>query len=101
MDALGPKQVIAYARRFGLTQEEVEQLLKMREEEAKQDPVLAMLGACKSSPTGDDNPGSGGASAIGVGGTKMKVHRAAVAKLFERNDQILDAEEVFALARTM
>lgn len=35
--------------------------------------------------------------AIGVGGTKMKLHRAAVAKLFERNDQVLDAEEVYAL----
>jgi hypothetical protein len=37
--------------------------------------------------------------AIGVGGTKMKIHRAAVAKLFESNDQVLDAEQVFALAR--
>ena len=36
--------------------------------------------------------------AIGVGGTKMKVHKAAVARLFESNDQVLDAEEVYALA---
>jgi hypothetical protein len=36
--------------------------------------------------------------AIGVGDTKMKVHRAAVARLFESNDQVLDAEEVYALA---
>lgn len=35
--------------------------------------------------------------AIGVGATKMKLHRAAVAKLFERNDLVLDAEEVYAL----
>ena len=35
--------------------------------------------------------------AIGVGGTKMKIHRAAVARLFESNDQVLDAEEVYAL----
>jgi hypothetical protein len=35
--------------------------------------------------------------AIGVGGTKMKLHRAAVARLFESNDLVLDAEEVFAL----
>jgi hypothetical protein len=39
--------------------------------------------------------------AIGVGGTKMKIHRAAVARLFESNDQVLDAEQVFALARTI
>ena len=36
--------------------------------------------------------------AIGVGATKMKIHRAAVAQLFERNQQILDAEEIYALA---
>ncbi|HYV39134.1 MAG TPA: NAD(P)-dependent methylenetetrahydromethanopterin dehydrogenase [Gemmataceae bacterium] len=35
--------------------------------------------------------------AIGVGNTKMKLHRAAVARLFESNDQVLDAEEVFAI----
>jgi hypothetical protein len=37
--------------------------------------------------------------AIGVGETKMKIHKAAIARLFERNDQILDAEEVYALAQ--
>ena len=36
--------------------------------------------------------------AIGVGGPKMKVHKAAVAKLFEANDLVLDAEEVLELA---
>lgn len=35
--------------------------------------------------------------AIGVGGTKMKIHRAAIEKLFTRSDLVLDAEEVFAL----
>jgi methylenetetrahydrofolate/methylenetetrahydromethanopterin dehydrogenase (NADP+) len=38
--------------------------------------------------------------AIGVGATKMKTHKAAIAKLFESNDQIMDAEEVYALATT-
>lgn len=32
------------ARRFGLTQSEVEQLVKMRDEEQQNDPLLAMLG---------------------------------------------------------
>jgi glutamyl-tRNA reductase len=35
--------------------------------------------------------------AIGVGDTKMKIHKAAVAKLFESNDQVLDAEQVYAI----
>ena len=39
--------------------------------------------------------------AIGVGGTKMKLHRAAVAKLFESNDQVMDAEQVYALGEGM
>jgi hypothetical protein len=36
--------------------------------------------------------------AKGVGDTKMKIHKAAIARLFESNDQVLDAEEVYALA---
>jgi len=35
--------------------------------------------------------------AIGVGGLKMKLHRAAIAQLFEANDRVLDAEEIYAL----
>lgn len=35
--------------------------------------------------------------AIGVGETKMKIHKAAIARLFERNDQVLDAEEIHQL----
>jgi hypothetical protein len=37
--------------------------------------------------------------AIGVGDTKMKIHKAAIAKLFERNDLLLDAEEVYEIAK--
>ena len=39
--------------------------------------------------------------ALGVGGMKMKIHRAAVAKLFERNDQVLDAEAIYELAQQL
>lgn len=35
---------------------------------------------------------------IGVGGTKMKIHKAAINKLFESNDQVLDAEAIYDLA---
>lgn len=37
--------------------------------------------------------------AIGVGNTKMKIHRAALAKLFEKNDRVLDAEEIFEIGK--
>jgi hypothetical protein len=39
--------------------------------------------------------------ALGVGATKMKIHKAAIARLFESNDQVLDAEEVYALAQAI
>ncbi len=35
--------------------------------------------------------------AIGVGGLKMKVHRAAIQSLFASNDRILDVEELYQL----
>jgi hypothetical protein len=39
--------------------------------------------------------------AIGVGDTKMKIHKAAIGRLFESNDQVLDAEQVYALAEKL
>ena len=36
--------------------------------------------------------------ALGVGGLKMKVHKACIAKLFERNDLVLDAESIAEVA---
>jgi methylenetetrahydrofolate/methylenetetrahydromethanopterin dehydrogenase (NADP+) len=39
--------------------------------------------------------------ALGVGDTKMKIHKAAIAQLFQRNDQVLDIEEVYELALTV
>jgi Fe2+ or Zn2+ uptake regulation protein len=37
----------------------------------------------------------------GSGGLKLKLHRACVAQLFQSSDQVLDAEEIYALAKTM
>jgi hypothetical protein len=39
--------------------------------------------------------------AIGFGTLKLALHRACIARLFEQNDQILDAEEIYATAKTM
>ena len=38
---------------------------------------------------------------MGVGDTKMKIHKAAVARLFESNDQVLDAEQVYAIGEKL
>ncbi len=39
--------------------------------------------------------------AIGVGGLKMKIHKAAIEKLFSTNDLALDAEEIYAIGRDL
>lgn len=39
--------------------------------------------------------------ALGIGGLKMKIHRQCVAQLFSQNDLVLDAEEIFDIAREM
>ena len=39
--------------------------------------------------------------ALGIGGLKLKLHRACIAQLFQSSDQVLDAEEIYALAKTM
>ena len=37
--------------------------------------------------------------ALGVGGTKMKIHKAAVKALFTRSDAVLDIEQIYDLAK--
>jgi NAD(P)-dependent dehydrogenase (short-subunit alcohol dehydrogenase family) len=39
--------------------------------------------------------------AIGFGTLKLALHRACIARLFEQNDLILDAEEIYATAKAM
>ena len=38
---------------------------------------------------------------LGFGALKLALHRACIARLFERNDLLLDAEEIYAIAKTM
>jgi hypothetical protein len=39
--------------------------------------------------------------ALGVGKLKMKIHKACIARLFEQNDLVLDAETIVEVARTL
>ena len=39
--------------------------------------------------------------AIGVGGLKMKIHKAAVSRLFESNDQVLNVDEIYAIGKAL
>ncbi len=51
--------------------------------------------------TAANHDGLLGYGAIGVGNIKMKIHRAAVAKLFTASNLLLDIEEVFALGQQL
>jgi methylenetetrahydrofolate/methylenetetrahydromethanopterin dehydrogenase (NADP+) len=39
--------------------------------------------------------------ALAIGGPKMKVHKTCVRRLFESNDQVLDTDAVYAIARDL
>jgi saccharopine dehydrogenase-like NADP-dependent oxidoreductase len=39
--------------------------------------------------------------ALGIGGLKLKLHRGCIGKLFESSEGVLDAEEIYALAKEM
>jgi hypothetical protein len=39
--------------------------------------------------------------AIGIGGTKMKIHKAAIRALFDSAGRVLDAEQVFEIGRSL
>jgi hypothetical protein len=39
--------------------------------------------------------------ALAIGGPKMKVHKACVQRLFESNDQVLDTDAVYAIAKEL
>jgi methylenetetrahydrofolate/methylenetetrahydromethanopterin dehydrogenase (NADP+) len=39
--------------------------------------------------------------ALGIGGLKLKLHRGCIGKLFDSSDGVLDAEEIYALAKEM
>jgi len=47
---------------------------------------------------GNDRDGVVCYGALAIGGTKMKLHKAAVKKLFTANDLVLDAESIYELA---
>lgn len=75
-------------------------------------PVIEMMADANATPPfgiegtdmmdrGTDRHGKIVWGAIGFGTLKLALHRACIARLFESNNQILDAEEIFATAKAM
>jgi hypothetical protein len=76
----------------------------------REHPTLRVLGDVNAVPplgiegispswNGNDVDGKVLFGALGIGDLKMKVHRRAIARLFEQNDLVLDAEEIVVLAK--
>jgi hypothetical protein len=63
-------------------------------------PPLGVEGI-EVSDNGVDREGIATFGALGVGNLKMKIHKAAVARLFGRNDLVLDVETIAAIAREL
>ena len=61
-------------------------------------PPLGIEGI-KSSWNGKEKQGKIIFGALGIGGLKMKVHKACVARLFQKNDLTLEAEDIFEIAK--
>jgi hypothetical protein len=59
------------------------------------------IGGTEMNDKGNDRHGKIIWGAIGFGTLKLALHRACIGRLFEQNDLILDAEEIYATAKTM
>ncbi len=59
------------------------------------------IGGVDATDKGKERSGVRAWGALGVGGTKMKIHKKAIQQLFTANNLVLDAEEVLELGRTL
>ncbi|HEV7464426.1 MAG TPA: NADP-dependent methylenetetrahydromethanopterin/methylenetetrahydrofolate dehydrogenase [Methyloceanibacter sp.] len=63
-------------------------------------PPLGIEGI-EATNKGKDRHGKLCFGALGIGGLKLKLHRACIGKLFDSSERVLDAEEIYALAKEM
>ncbi len=84
----------------------------LHEQQWRDSPSLELLADANASPPagiegvamsdrGTLNHGKILFGPLGFGALKLSLHRACIARLFEQNDLLLDAEEIYALAKTM
>ncbi len=57
------------------------------------------IGGVQVSDRGTDRAGVMCYGALGVGGIKMRLHKLAIRLLFDRRDQVFDAEELYEIGR--
>ena len=59
------------------------------------------IGGTKATDDLADHDGKLVLGALAIGGPKMKVHKTCVRRLFESNDQVLDTDAVYAIAKEL
>ena len=63
-------------------------------------PPLGLEGI-EATDKGKERDGKICFGALGIGGLKLKLHRACIGQLFESSEDVLDAEHIYALAKKM
>jgi hypothetical protein len=63
-------------------------------------PPLGLEGI-EATDKGTERDGKLCFGALGIGGLKLKLHRHCIGQLFKSSEQILDAEEIYALSKEM
>lgn len=87
-------------------------IVLLEEKQWQDSPTLELLADANASPPagiegvgvsdrGSPKHGKILFGALGFGALKLALHRACIARLFEQNDLLLDAEGIYALAKTM
>jgi hypothetical protein len=61
----------------------------------------AGIGGVAATDKGCERDGAICYGALGVGGLKMKIHKAALKRLFEQNDQVLDVAAIYETGRSL
>ena len=61
----------------------------------------AGIGGLDAMDKGKERHGKSAFGALGIGGLKLKLHRACIGQLFESTERVFDAEEIYALAKEM
>jgi methylenetetrahydrofolate/methylenetetrahydromethanopterin dehydrogenase (NADP+) len=82
------------------------------EKDWRNDPAIELIADCNAQPPlgiggveaidkANERHGKIVIGALGLGGLKMKLHRACVGQLFESSNQVLDAESIYAQAKAL
>ncbi len=82
------------------------------EQQWQNDPAIELIADCNAQPSlgiggveatdkAKERHGKIVIGALGLGGLKLKLHRACIGQLFESSEQVLDAENIYAQAKIL